>query len=261
MRSTRDGTRRYGQHFLSDPAILSRIVEASGVQPGDAVLEIGPGRGDLTRALAAKSLRVLAVEIDRHLHRTLLEAQLPDNVEVRLGDAMALTGEDLTSALGARYRLVSNLPYEVTSATLKKFLSEIHPRPTTITLMVQKEVGERAAGREGMNRLALFCGYYASDVRVLFRVPKGAFSPPPKVESCVLQLVPRPVPLLPPLAEASLFRLSEAAFAENRRQLRNSLKPILGANVETRLQEAGIAPEARPEDIPLESWVHLALKM
>jgi 16S rRNA (adenine1518-N6/adenine1519-N6)-dimethyltransferase len=253
--------RRYGQHFLKDPVILKRIVDASGAGPDDAVLEIGPGRGDLTRALASRVRKVYATEIDRRLFAALQEADLPANVELKLGDALALTGDELAEKLGPDYHLVSNLPYEITSKTLEKFLSGIDPKPRSITLLVQREVGERASGKYGTNRLALFCGYYAVDVRAVFRVPRGAFSPPPAVESSVIRLVPRTEPLLPKPAEAAFFRLAAAAFTQNRKQLRNSLKGILGLEVDARLTDAGISPDARPEDIPFDAWVRLALKM
>lgn len=253
--------RRYGQHFLKDPAILRRIVDASGVGPDDAALEIGPGRGDLTRALSARVRKVLSIEIDRRLHAQLLEAGLPANVELKLGDALALAGDEIEASLGPSYHLVSNLPYEITSRTLEKFLGAIGPKPRSITLLVQREVAERAAGVGGTNRLSLFCGYHASDVRALFRVPRGAFSPPPAVESSVLRLVPRPAPLLPKPAEERFFRLAQAAFTRNRKQMRNSLKGILGPETDAALEAAGITPASRPEDIPFDAWVRLALKM
>ncbi len=261
MHSTSKKRRRYGQHFLTDSKIIRRIIDVSGIGADDAVLEIGPGRGDLTRALAARAKKVLAVEVDRRLFAELAGAGVPANVEARLGDVLELSGEDIIGVLGAGYHLVANLPYEITTAALRKFLKDVSPRPRTMTLMLQREVGERiTAGPGGMNRLALFCGY-AADVRLLFCVPAGAFSPPPDVQSCVVHFRLRPEPLLPPPAEERFFRLIEAAFASKRKQLKTSLRPLLGPDAEKRLSEAGLNPQARPEETSLKSWLLLASKM
>lgn len=256
--------RRYGQHFLTDPGIIRKIVEGSGVTKDDAVLEIGPGRGVLTRALAAVCGNVLSVEIDRRLHALLVDEGLPPNVELLRASALDVDAETLAAKLGADWKLVANLPYEITTRTLERFLpmrAGTGKGPTSITLMLQKEVGERiVAKRGGMNRLAAYCGYYA-DARVLFDVPAGAFSPPPKVRSCVLRLdVRASVPLSGP-QEAFFFRLLAAGFSEKRRQLKNTLASVLGPAVADRLRAAGIRAEARPEETSLEEWMTLAQRM
>ena len=256
--------RRYGQHFLTDSGIVRRIVEAAGVGKDDAVLEIGPGRGILTRALAAAAGKVLTVEIDRRLHALLVEEGLPPNVEIVRASALDLESGTLAEKLGGDWKLVSNLPYEITSKTLERFLpmrAETGQGPTSITLMLQKEVGERiVAGPGAMNRLAAFCGYYA-DARVLFDVPPGAFSPPPKVRSCVIRLDIRPSVALSGPQEAFFFRLLASGFSEKRRQLKNTLSSVLGADAAARLEAAGIRPEARPEETSLEQWITLAQRM
>lgn len=253
--------RRYGQHFLTDESLVRRIVESAGVTPDDAVLEIGPGRGILTRALAASARRVLTVEIDRRLHGLLSEEGLPANVELLRGSALDLDAAQLEEKLGPDWKLVSNLPYEITTRTLERFLpmrSADGKGPTSLTLMLQKEVGERITAKGGdMNRLAAFCGYYAS-ARVLFSVPRGAFSPPPQVDSCVLRLDLRDEVALSGPQEALFFRLLAVGFSEKRRQLKNTLASVLGPDAAARLAAAGIAPEARPEEIPLERWMTLA---
>lgn len=256
--------RRYGQHFLKDPGIIRKIVEASGVSAGDSVLEIGPGRGILTRALSDVAEKVVTVEIDRRLHGLLAEEGLPANVELLLGDALALDPDDLAARLGPDYKIVANLPYEITSKMLEKFLplrARTGKGPVSVTLMLQKEVGERITARPGgMNRLALSCGYY-SEPKLLFTVPAGAFSPPPRVQSCIVRFDIRPDVALDGAQEALFFRLISAAFAGKRRQLKNSLTSVLGKEVADRLREAGIAPEARPEEIPLKEWITLAQRM
>ncbi len=256
--------RRYGQHFLNDPSIASRIIEASGVGPEDAVLEVGPGRGILTRELAARAKKILAVEIDRRLFDEIERAGLSSNVALRLGDALDLDAAVLAKELGPEYRIVANLPYEITSKFLQKFLPMracTGTGPVSLTLMLQREVGERLVAKTGeMNRLALFCGYY-SEPELLFSVPPGAFLPPPKVRSRVIRLVIRPKPLLEPAAERHFFRLIEAAFAQKRKNLKNSLRTLGVPDLEARLKAAGISPEARPEEISFDRWITLALKM
>lgn len=253
-------TRRYGQHFLKDPRVIGRLVDGSGVGPDDAVLEIGPGLGALTRVLASRARRVLAVEIDRRLHRRLSEAGLPPNVELRLADVLRLENAEISAALGGAYHLVSNLPYEIGASVLEKFLTR-GPKPESLTLMLQQEVGERVAASSGSaSRLGLFCGYYA-EARKLFDVPPGAFDPPPRVRSCVVRLVPRKVLPLPAAAEAGLFRLIAAAFAEKRRRLANSLRRALGPEAEKRLRQAGFDPDGRPEQTSLTQWISLAQRL
>lgn len=256
--------RRYGQHFLTDKTIIRKIVEGSGVTKNDAVLEIGPGRGILTRALAAAAKKVLTVEIDRRLHALLEEEGLPANVELLRVNALALDGAALEASLGADWKLVANLPYEITSKTLETFLpmrSATGKGPTSLTLMLQKEVGERVTAKPGdMNRLAIFCGYY-SEPKVLFTVPAGAFSPPPKVQSCVVRFDIKPSVALDGRQEQQFFKLIALGFSEKRRQLKNTLRSMLGDDAAALLASAGISPEARPEEVPPEKWITLAQKM
>jgi len=257
-------TRRYGQHFLTDKNIVRKIVEASGVTKDDAVLEIGPGRGILTRALAEAAGKVLTIEIDRRLHGLLVEEGLPENVEVVRESVLKIGQDVFVEKLGPDWKLVSNLPYEITSKTLERFLPMRHETgtgPTSITLMLQKEVGERIVAKTGaMNRLAAFCGYYA-DAKVLFDVPSGAFSPPPKVHSCVVRLDVRAQTALSGPQETLFFRLLAAGFSEKRRQLKNTLASVLGPNAAERVLAAGLKAEARPEEISLEEWITLAQRL
>ncbi len=256
--------RRYGQHFLTDKTIIGKIVAGSGVTKNDAVLEIGPGRGILTRALAAAAKKVLTVEIDRRLHTLLEEEGLPANVELLRVNALELDGAALEASLGAEWKLIANLPYEITSKTLETFLpmrSRSGKGPTSVTLMLQKEVGERVTAKPGnMNRLALFCGYY-SEPKILFSVPAGAFSPPPKVQSCVVRFEIRPTAALDGRQEQQFFKLITLGFSEKRRQLKNTLRSMLGDDASALLVSSGISPEARPEEVPPQKWITLAQKM
>jgi 16S rRNA (adenine1518-N6/adenine1519-N6)-dimethyltransferase len=256
--------RRYGQHFLTDKTIIAKIVAGASVSKDDAVLEIGPGRGILTRALAASAKKVLTLEIDRRLHALLEEEGLPANVELLRTNALDLDEASLEASLGADWKLVANLPYEITSKTLETFLpmrSRTGKGPTSVTLMLQKEVGERITAKPGhMNRLALFCGYY-SVPNILFTVPAGAFSPPPKVQSCVVRFDIRPSVALSGRQEGDFFKLIALGFSEKRRQLKNTLRSLLGDEAARLLEASGISPEARPEELSLEKWITLAQKM
>ena len=256
--------RRYGQHFLTDQGIIRKIVEGSGVSKDDAVLEIGPGRGILTRALSDVARKVLTIEIDRRLHALLVEEGLPANVELVRASALDLGPDELAAKLGPDWKLVANLPYEITAKSLERFLPMRHQTgtgPTSVTLMLQREVGERIVARPGaMNRLAAFCGYYA-EARILFDVSAAAFSPPPKVRSCVVRFDLRPSAPLTGPQEAFFFRLLAAGFSEKRRQLKNTLASVLGPDAAERLRAAGLRAEARPEETSLEQWITLAERM
>lgn len=251
-------TRRYGQHFLTDENLVRKIVEASGIRETDSVLEIGPGRGVLTRALAEHAGKVLAVELDRHLFADLTASELADQVQFRQGNILDADLVEMKRELGP-YHVVANLPYEVTSDILRKFLPDENG-PETMTVMVQKEVGERIVAKKGkMSRLSLFCGYY-SRPELLFNVPRGAFSPPPKVDSCIVRFELKKERPLPPAEEKRFFALIEAAFLQKRKKIGNTLKKKLGPEARSVLQNAGIDPNARPEDILPENWVSLASK-
>lgn len=257
-------TRRYGQHFLTDPAIIGRIVDAADIGPDDGVLEIGPGRGILTRALAARARTVVSAEIDRRLHAMLVEEGLPQNVELLRADALSVDPATLAEKLGDEWKLVSNLPYQITTATLERFLplrARTGQGPVSLTLMLQKEVGERILAKEGdMNRLALFCGYF-SEPRMAFTVPRGAFSPPPKVDSCVMRFLIRSVPPLDGEDENRFFRLTTAAFAEKRKKIRHAVVSVLGESAAKRLAAAGLTGDERPEEISREEWMTIARGM
>jgi len=242
---------------LKDVGIVQRIVEESGVGPADTVLEIGPGQGILTQELAQKVKKVVAIEIDRNLATELKAKTWPVPVEIHQGNILEFDESELKNLVGGTYKIVTNLPYEITSEVLKKFLVGKH-RPVSMTMMIQKEVGERIVVQGGKwSRLAVFCGYHAL-TKMLFSVSPSAFNPPPHVDSCVIQLDLRPEPLLEPAQERLLFRLTEAAYAEKRKTLANSLRPVLGPDAAVKLRALGQDPQERPEKIPLAKWLFLA---
>lgn len=186
-----------GQHFLHDRSVLERIVAGAGVGPGQRVLEIGPGPGALTRALLAAGARVWAVEVDERMVGHLRAQGLPD-LRVLHADALAVDYRELAREAGGRFRLVANLPYNISGPLLARLLSQ-RDAFDALTVMLQREVAERlVAGPGGRNRGGLsvlaqaFC-----EVRTVVRVAPGAFRPPPRVESRVVRLDVRAAPPAP----------------------------------------------------------------
>jgi 16S rRNA (adenine1518-N6/adenine1519-N6)-dimethyltransferase len=249
-----------GQNFLLDLNLTGRIARAAGPLEGVTVVEIGPGPGGLTRALLAQGARrVIAVERDARAVAALadLAAHYPDRLEVVAGDAL---GFDPHPRLGgAPARIVANLPYNIATALLVTWLTA-EPWPPwfdRLVLMFQREVAERIVaepGSKSYGRLSVLAGW-RTQARILFDVAASAFVPPPKVTSSLVSLVPREKPL--PCDRGALERVTEAAFGQRRKMLRQSLK-ALGGDALTLLGTAGIAPTARAEEIPVEGFVSLA---
>jgi 16S rRNA (adenine1518-N6/adenine1519-N6)-dimethyltransferase len=250
-----------GQNFLFDLNLTSKIARASGPLAGGTIVEVGPGPGGLTRALLMEGAgRVIAIERDARCLPALAEiaAAYPGRLEVVHGDALKADMRGLTG--GAPARIVANLPYNVATPLLTGWLAA-EPWPPcweSLTLMFQREVAERIvatpAQRVDYGRLGVLCGW-RTQAEILFDVPASAFVPPPKVTSSVVHLVPRAVPL--PCALKSLERVTQAAFGQRRKMLRQSLKS-LGVPPDRLLAEAGLQPTARAEEIPVGGFVALA---
>ena len=234
--------RRLGQHFLEDPAILGRIVEALDPLPGETVLEIGPGRGSLTTALLARGLKVIAIEKDRARAAALQR----DNLTVIPGDALRL-------AWPAAAKIVGNIPYYITSPLIDKALTP--PVPERVVLLVQAEVADRLAARPGGKEYgALSVGVQVlCRVEKLFSVAPGSFKPPPKVRSALVRLTPLPQPLVEPEEIRELRTFVTACFSRRRKQLRNVVPGLSGAQLEA----LGIDPTLRPERLAPETFVRL----
>jgi 16S rRNA (adenine1518-N6/adenine1519-N6)-dimethyltransferase len=247
-----------GQNFLLDLNLTARIARAAGPLEGVSVFEVGPGPGGLTRALLAQGARVLAVERDERAIAALAEvaARYPGRLEVVSGDALAF---DPRSRLADPARIVANLPYNVATALLVTWLTT-EPWPPwydRLVLMFQREVAERitaAPGSKAYGRLSVLAGWRGK-ARILFDVAPTAFVPPPKVTSSLVELVPRMEPL--PCDSLALQRVTEAAFGQRRKMLRQSLKS-LGADPLALLGAAAIEPTARAEDVPVEGFAALA---
>ena len=245
---------RLGQHFLFDPSILGRIADAAGLGPGDTVLEIGPGKGSLTAALAARAGHVVAIEADGRLAAALLEKLAGGNVEVVHGDALRVPWPPAACVCG-------NIPYQITSPLIERALTP--PRPRAVVFLVQREVADRLAAPPGSRTYgALSAGVQlVATVERLFAVPRGAFRPPPRVDSAVVRITPfHPAPL-PPLEEAATRRLIRLAFQRRRQQLRRTLSELCDVTREEgeRLVVlAGAKPDARPEVLSPSQFVMLA---
>ncbi len=249
-----------GQNFLLDLNLTDRIARQAGALENVDVLEIGPGPGGLTRALLARGARrVLAVEKDARALPALAEiaAACPGRLEVLQADALTL---DPRAHLRAPVRVVSNLPYNIGTELLVRWLSppDWPPFWDSLTLMFQREVAQRITARPGSRawgRLGILAQWRA-EARMVMQVPPEAFSPPPKVHSALVHLRALARPRYPADA-AILGRLTARAFQQRRKMLRASLRAI-APDIGARLEAAGISPSQRPEEIGLARWCALA---
>lgn len=249
-----------GQNFLLDLNLTSRIARSAGSLDDHTVLEIGPGPGGLTRALlAAGAKKVVAIEKDSRCLPALAEisAHYPGRLEVIEGDALEI--DPVAATGGDKTRIAANLPYNVGTQLLLKWVTTEKWPPfwSSLTLMFQKEVGERisaAPGSKAYGRLGVLCGWRCKG-GILFDISPKAFTPPPKVTSAVVHMTPDPSPL--PCNLKSLERITAAAFGQRRKMLRASLKS-LSPESEALIRRAGIAPTARAEEIDIAGFVALA---
>lgn len=251
-----------GQHFLVDPDALEAIVEVAAITGTDDVLEVGPGPGVLTAALAARARSVTAVEIDPRMVMLLRETLAGRaNVTVVEADALAV---DLFAA-GARLptRIVANLPYQITSPLLIRFLGDDR-RPSRVVVLVQAEVARRIVATEDDAKergyLSVFCQSYAT-ARIVQEVPRTSFRPAPRVDSAVVVFDPLPVARFAPLPAAPFLRLVSDVFRHRRKQLRAALTYEAGIDREratAALGVAGIDPVRRPEQLSVSEWIALA---
>jgi 16S rRNA (adenine1518-N6/adenine1519-N6)-dimethyltransferase len=245
---------RLGQHFLFDPSILNRIADAAVGGPDDVVLEIGPGKGTLTRALARRAAQVVAIEADRRLAAALTDSCGP-TVRVVAGDALEVPWPAVDVVCG-------NIPYQITSPLIERALRP--PRPARIVFLVQREVADRLAATPGGRAWgALSAGVQlVATVERLFRVPAGAFRPKPRVDSALVRLTPRAAPLVASEEEERrVRRLIHAAFQRRRQQLARTLREAWGVErmeAEQLLGELGAQPRARVEVLAPEQLVALA---
>jgi 16S rRNA (adenine1518-N6/adenine1519-N6)-dimethyltransferase len=252
--------RSLGQNFLLDLNLTGRIARAAGPLEDVTVVEVGPGPGGLTRALLAQGARrVIAIERDSRAIAALAEiaAHYPGRLEVVGGDALEY--DPAPHLRGGKARVVANLPYNIATPLLVRWLSA-EPWPPwydRLVLMFQREVAERIAappGSKTYGRLSVLASW-RTESRILFDIAPSAFVPPPKVTSSLVELVPRRAPLT--CDRRMLERVTEATFGQRRKMLRQSLKS-LGVDPAGLLSEASLDPTARAEQIPVEGFVALA---
>ncbi len=246
----------FGQHFLLDLNITRKIVRLAGISEGQTVIEVGPGPGGLTRALMEAGAKVIAVEMDPRFVPLLEElgTAAPGLLEIIRNDALKVQEADLAEGRGPT-AIVANLPYNVGTALLLKWLTGPW-QPVSMTLMFQKEVAERITaqvGDDAYGRLAVVVQATAQ-ARIVMDLPARAFTPPPKVTSAVVHLVPlsqRPDPGL----LSALEKTTQAAFGQRRKMLRSSLKTLGGTAL---CEAAGIDPDVRAETVDIDGFLALA---
>ena len=246
-------SRALGQNFVADPNTVRRIVRLAGVDASSHVVEIGPGVGSLTTELAATGAAVVAVELDRHLLPVLAETVEPFGVRVVHGDALTVDWDDVLRGAPS-WSLVANLPYNVATTIVLDLLDHV-PAITEMLVMVQREVGERLAASAGGSaygipsvKLALW-----ATAEVVARVPATVFIPQPRVESVLVRVVRRPVPVVD-VDHDDLMALVRTAFGQRRKMLRRSLSQLVTTE---QFEAAGIDPADRPERLDVEAWAAL----
>ncbi len=246
-----------GQNFLFDEQLLGRIAAIPGSLEDRAVLEIGPGPGGLTRALLRAGARVTAIEMDRRCLPAMAELAeaFPGQLRVIEGDALKL---DHGALMGEPFAVIANLPYNVGTALFTRWLSgeKWPPQWSSLTLMFQLEVAQRIVARPGTSaygRLAILA-QWRSQARLAMKVHRSAFTPPPKVMSAIIHIEPGEAPA--GVSARRLEQLTEAAFGQRRKMLRQSLKALPGA-VEA-MEQVGIDPTRRAETLSVEEFVELA---
>ena len=254
----RDGhpRKRFAQHFLHDRAVIRRIVDTIAPRPGELVMEIGPGRGALTFPLLARGCELHAVEIDRDL-AARLRAQAPRHPNLTVHEADAL---DLDVARIAppprRLRVTGNLPYNISTPLLFRLLASL-PRIADMHLMLQKEVVDRMVSPPGSREYGRLSVMVQLDCEVerVVRVGAGAFSPPPRVESAVVRLRPRPHTALDRAIRLRLEAIVRSCFSRRRKTLRNALRGLCDERV---IAASGLDPQLRPEMLAIEDFIGLA---
>ena len=256
MASTPALKKSLGQHLLADRRYLPRISGAADLSPEDVVVEVGPGLGVLTRHLAERARRVVAIELDDDLaERLRSELSGHANVNVLHDDARSV---DLDAVLAgdSRYKVIANLPYYAALPILRRFL-EAERRPDLMSVMVQREVARKIAAEPGEMGLVSVAVQLYGRPRVVSNVPPRAFRPPPKVVSSILRIEVYPAPMLELDSVERFFDLVRAGFGARRKQLRNNLRDGLSlgpGEAEAVLTQAGVDPARRAQTLSMEEW-------
>jgi len=255
MQQLPDTKKSLGQHWLNDDDSLEAMLTGADVQPQDTVLEIGPGPGALTQRLVKRVQQVVAVEFDQDLARELPIRVSAPNLSVVNQDILRF---DLTS-LPRNYKVVANIPYYLTSKLLRELCESANPFYKA-TLLIQKEVAQRVCAQPGgMSLLSVSVQFYCQ-ANLGKLVPAELFTPPPKVDSQILELTFREQPLFPDVETRDFFRIVKAGFAQRRKTLLNSLSGGLHLSREQTtelLQKADITPSTRAQNLSMEQWYQL----
>jgi len=252
-----------GQNFLINQNVLDKIVKAADLNSVDYVLEIGPGFGILTEELVKKSKKVLSIELDKRLVYFLKQKfQHENNLEILQSDILKIKNSELyKKLLGEKgsYKLVANLPYNITGAVLRKFLV-YEPKPISIVLLLQKEVAERIIAKPGkMSLLSLSVQYYG-EPKIIDNVSKESFYPKPEVDSAIIKIALKKEHIFCEAEEKKFWQIAKIGFSSPRKQLQNNLSAGLKIDKDTiknALKSVKLAPKCRPADLNLEEWISL----
>ncbi len=249
-----------GQHFLTSQAALSKIADAAALEEGEAVIEIGPGKGVLTRTLLERGVRVVAVEKDEHLAAEL-ESVFEESVRngtltITTNDIRNTDPETLLGSNVSEYKLIGNIPYYITGLLLRTFLSGSH-KPSRIVFLVQKEVAERVVKAEKESLLSLSVKVYGTP-SVKGVVKRGSFTPPPKVDSAILSIENIRNPFEDKKEEERFFSLIHAGFGQKRKRLMGNLASFYEiAHLEHAFRKCGLHRDTRAESVTLPDWICL----
>ncbi|HET8581351.1 MAG TPA: 16S rRNA (adenine(1518)-N(6)/adenine(1519)-N(6))-dimethyltransferase RsmA [Candidatus Paceibacterota bacterium] len=250
-----------GQHFLASPVAVAAMVAAAHIDERSTVLEIGPGQGVLTEALLAAGARVVAIEKDPALALGLRGRFAG---EIAAGKLVLIEGDTRDHApdslpIEGAYAVAANIPYYITGEIIRTLLTAKH-QPTTIALLIQKEVAQRIVARDGKESILSLSVKAYGVPRIVRTVPAGAFRPAPSVDSAILAIEDVPRAFFGGFSEDAFFRIVKAGFAEKRKQLGGNLKALASAEEVSRaLASAGIDPTVRAEDVALQQWAALAM--
>lgn len=251
---------RLGQHFLTGEWAAKALTEAVQVQPGETIVEIGPGKGALTKKLLATGARVIAIEKDEALARELHDTF---NQEITSGSLIVIEGDvrdflpTKFNLVAGKYVLAANIPYYITGEIIRQFLST-DAQPRSIALLIQKEVADRVVARNGKESILSLSVKVYGTPSIVAKVSKGNFSPPPSVDSAIILIDNISKKLFSDMSEPEFFKVVRAGFASKRKFLGNNLAVLFEKDaVALALSHCNIALNTRAEDVVLEKWIEL----
>lgn len=249
-----------GQNFLRSKSAINAIIDAGDITADDIILEIGPGKGVLTKELLKFAGKVIAVEKDRELIENL---QLKFSEEIKENKLDLINADildfnpEILSFYDLEYKVIANIPYYITGAIIRKFLSS-NKQPSSMVLMVQREVAKRIIARDKKESILSLSVKVYGTPRYVATVKKESFSPQPKVDSAILLIENISKDFFSGFSEEKFFTIIKQAFGSKRKTLKNNLSSLFGDKTESILQKAGIDPKNRAEDIPIKDWGSLS---